>query len=219
MPNDKLAKIGFCENHAPVFSANAVAIGTTSAACTDLTTKTVAARTAYNAQQSAQQTAKAATSSYVEAVRVMAQAAQAIIDQVRVKAATAGNGVYDLAQIPAPAAPTPLGPLGKPSDFTCELDQDGGLDLKWKNTNPAGASGVVYQIWRRFGAVGQFDYLIGTGFKKYTDDTVPAGTAQVQYKIQAVRSTSVGPVALFIVNFGAAGSTTVTEMSPVKMAA
>lgn len=224
IPEDKVGKIEFCENHTTPWAANAVAIGTTAAAVTDLTTKTTAARTAYNAQQAAQSAAKAATNTFNMAVDAMAAAAADIIKQVRVKASTAGNSVYSLAEIPAPATPSPMGPLGKPSDFKVQLDQTGALNLKWKNSNPRGATGVVYQIWRRLGGVGDFAYLGGVGDKKYTDDGVPAGTAQVQYQIQAVRSTSVGPFALFVVNFGAAGGTggggaSVTEAAPAKLAA
>ena len=58
--------------------------------------------------------------------------------------------------------------------------------------------------------------------KKYTDNDVPGGTACVQYQIQAVRSTSVGPFALCVVNFGTAGggaTATVVEGKPAKLAA
>ena len=42
VPNKIVEKIQFAENHVPTFTTNAVAIGTTSAACTDLATKTTA---------------------------------------------------------------------------------------------------------------------------------------------------------------------------------
>lgn len=227
MPRDNVEKIAFCENHTAPWAANAVAIGTTATVVTDLTTKTTAARAAYNAQQAAQNAAKAATNTYNLAVRAMATAAQSVIDQVRVKAMTAGDGVYSLAEIPVPSRGSPVGPLGKPSDFTVELDQTGALNLKWKNTNPKGATGTVYQVWRRLGGTGDFNYLGGAGDKKFTDAGVPAGTASVQYQIQAVRSTSVGPFALFVVNFGAAAAAgggaaaaaTVVEGTPARLAA
>jgi hypothetical protein len=120
------------------------------------------------------------------------------------------------------ATPTPMPPLGKPSDFAVGVEPaTGALNLKWKNTNPRGASGAVYQIWRRVGATGEFAYLGGVGGKSFVDDSLPAGTSQVHYQIQAVRSTSVGPFALFTVNFGAGGSggVTVTESAPVRIAA
>jgi len=219
MPIDKVGKISFCENHTAPWSANAVSIGTTVLAVTDLTTKTTAARAAYNAQQAARNAAKAATNDFNIAVAAMAAAASDIIKQVRVKASTAGDGTYSLAEIPVPATPSPIGPLGTAEKFKVTLSQTGALDLSWKCSNPRGATGTVYQLYRRIGATGEFTYLGGVGEKKFTDDTVPAGAAQVQYQIQAVRSTSVGPWALFIVNFGVAGSgamvASVSEGTPV----
>ncbi len=137
------------------------------------------------------------------------------------KASTAGESVYSLAQVTPPATPTNIGPLGKPSGFTCELGTTGALNLTWKNTNPRGATGAVYQIWRRIGGVGEFTYLGGVGSKKFTDTTVPVSSTQVQYQIQAVRSTSMGEFALFIVNFGSdtGATTTVVEGTPAKIAA
>jgi hypothetical protein len=100
------------------------------------------------------------------------------------------------------------------------LDQTtGALEVKWKNTNPRGATGVVCQILRKLGVDGDFTYVAGVGDKKYTDNDVPAGTACVQYQIQAVRSTSVGPFALCAVNFGTGGGATVVEGKPAKLAA
>lgn len=218
LPDTRIGKIEYCEAHVAPWTTNAVAIGTTTTAVTDFSTKTTAARAAYAAQQAAINAAKAATNNFHIAVRSMATAAQDIIDQVRVKANTSGLGVYSLAQVTPPATPQPMGPLGKPSDFTCELGTTGALKLKWKCTNPRGATGATYQIWRRIGSVGQFEFLVGVGAKKFTDATVPAGSTQVQYQIQAVRSTSVGEFALFIVNFGSDTATppTVVEATPTS---
>jgi hypothetical protein len=220
VPNTRLQKVQFYENHITPFTSNATAIGLTSAECTDLQTKTEAARTAYNDQQAALQAAKNATATFYNMVDVMNTAGSALIKKIRAQAETTGDpNVYTLAEIPAPPTPTPVGPLGQATDFKVALDTaTGTLNTSWKCSNPRGASGVVYQVWRRLGSDGEFDYLGGVGEKKYTDDTVPAGTAQVQYQIQAVRSTSVGPFALFIVNFGS-GSATVTEGTPAKIAA
>jgi hypothetical protein len=117
LPDGKLAKIEFCEQHLSTFSANAVAIGTTAAAVTDLTTKTTAARDAFNAQKEAQDAAKSATNTYRLAVEAMTTAVADIIKQVKTKAAIAGDSVYSLANIPVPATPGPIGELGKPTDF------------------------------------------------------------------------------------------------------
>ena len=223
VPRKAIEAVQFYENHLAPWTTNATAIGTTSAAMTDLTTKATAARDAYDAQQAAQDAARTATMTFQNAVTALRVAGSAIIMNIRSKAETTGNSVYELAQIPAPALPSPIGPLGTPNAFKVTLSQTGALELSWKCTNPQGATGTVYQLYRRIGATGEFTYIGGVGDKKFTDDTVPAGSAQVQYQMQAVRSTSVGPWALFIVNFGVSGGGTMTasvsEGTPAKIAA
>lgn len=202
VPPTKVGKIEFYENHVAPWTTNAVAIGTTSAAVTDLGTKTTAARDAFNAQQAAQDAAKAATLAYKNAVDAMAVAGVAIISQIRAKAKTAGDNVYVLAQIPAPALPSPVGAPGTPTDFAVKLFQDGSLELVWKCANPAGCTGTIYQVYRRVEAEGEFTYIGGSGDRKFVDATIPAGATAVTYQIQGVRSTAVGNWAQFNVNFG-----------------
>jgi hypothetical protein len=202
LPLAKVARIEFCENHNTPWSANAVAIGTTAAEVTALQTKTVAARDAFNAQQAAQNAARAATNDFNLAVEAMTQAAADIIKQVKTKAAISGNSVYSLAEIPAPATPSPKPPPGPVTDFVVTLDGNGALNLRWKCINPPGAAGTIYQVWRRIGATGDFTYLGGSGAKSFVDDTLPAGSASVTYQIQGVRSTANGPWSQFNVNFG-----------------
>ena len=194
-----------------------------SAAVTDLGTKTDAARAAFTAAHEAREAAKAATLTLDLAVRAMDVAGQAIIKQVRAKAAMAGDGVYALAQLPAPAIPSPVGNPGVPTDFGVKLFQDGSLELKWKCSNPR-SQGTIYQIYRRATAAGEFTYLGGAGDKRFVDTTLPAGASQVTYQIQGVRSTAVGPFAQFNVNFGTAtagGATaaTVAAAASPKLAA
>ena len=103
------------------------------------------------------------------------------------------------------------------------LEANGALKLTWKCSSPR-ASGMTYQIYRRATPEGEFEYLGGTGEKKWTDNTLPAGSSQITYQLQAVRSTAVGPWAQFNVNIGVssasgAAKATVTEGEPVKIAA
>ncbi len=137
---------------------------------------------------------------------------------------TVTNGQRAALGLSIRATPQPLGSLGKPSDLAVSLQETGALDLSWKCSSPR-ASGMTYQVYRRIGADGAFEYLGGTGEKKFTDNTLPAGSAQVTYQIQAVRSTAVGPWAQFNVNFGVGGGSgtaltaKITEGKPVKIAA
>ena len=212
LPSTKVGRIEFCEQRLSPWSSQAVNIGTTAAAVTDLQTKTTAARAKFLAREAAYNAAKAATIDFDLAVRAMTDAAADILKQVRAKAATAGNSVYALAEIPAPATPSPKPPPGTPTDFVVTLGADGALHLKWKCANPPGATGTIYQVWRRIGSGGggEFGYLGGTGTKSIVDATVPAGSAGVTYQIQAVRSTVTGPWAQFNVNFGVGSGGTMT---------
>ena len=57
-------------------------------------------------------------------------------------------------------------------------------------------------MFRRTGADGPWVYLGGTGLKRITDVSVPAGATNLTYQLQAVRSTVTGPWAQFNVTFG-----------------
>jgi hypothetical protein len=224
VPNKKLQRVQFYESHLSPWTTNAVAIGTTAPAVTDLQTKTQAARAAFDAQQAAKQTAKAKTEAFLAAVKVMGTAGAAIMKQIRAKGESTGDpNVYELAEIPGPATPTPQGPPGTPFDFKVKLFQNGSLELKWKCSNPPGG-GVVYNVYRRNEATGQFHFLGGTTMREFGDSTIPAGSSQITYQIQGVRASGIGAVAEFNVNFGtnAAGAMTASvstaEMAP-KLAA
>ncbi|HEV7298826.1 MAG TPA: hypothetical protein VGN72_05625 [Tepidisphaeraceae bacterium] len=94
---------------------------------------------------------------------------------------------------------------GTPSNFKVSLGADGSLELSWKCRNP-GASGTMYRVDRKIGSSGEFEYIGGVGGKRFVDPTVPAGTSQLTYRVQGVRSTAVGASAQFNVNFGMTGS-------------
>jgi hypothetical protein len=212
VPKEVVAKIQFFEDHESPWTTNATAIGLTAGEVTALSTKTAAARAAYDAQQAAKNAAKDATLTLRLAVTAMADAGSDAIKKIRAKAATDGSGVYALASIPAPATPSPVPPPGTPTDFNVTLNPDGSLKLRWKCANPSGSQGTMYQVSRRIGASGPFVAVGGSGTRSFDDVTVPAGTASVTYQVQAVRSTAVGVAAQFIVNFGISGGGEMTAM-------
>jgi hypothetical protein len=51
--------------------------------------------------------------------------------------------------------PAPRPAPGTPNRFAVALAGDGALTLKWKCNNPRGASGTMYQVWRRLGGAGR----------------------------------------------------------------
>jgi hypothetical protein len=205
IPDTTNGTIDYLQSKVEPWTTNATAIGTTSAAVTAMDAKVTAAQDKLAAQVAAHEAAKNATAELRAAIRDLRRAGSDIIKQIRAKAATAGDGVYFLAQIPAPATPTPMPPPGTPSDFSAALNPDGSLKLRWKCANPAGSSGTIYQLSRRIGT-GAFAPVGGCGTRTFDDATVPAGVAAVTYQVQAVRSTAAGVAAQFVVNFGVGGS-------------
>jgi hypothetical protein len=118
----------------------------------------------------------------------------------------------------------PVGAPGKPFLFRWTLTTIGSLDLQWKCKHPPGASGTTYKISRRINGESTFTFLGVTGRRRFSDVTVPAGTASVTYQVQAIRSTKVGEIADFNVNFGvnthdAAFLAAVAASTPTRMAA
>lgn len=110
-------------------------------------------------------------------------------------------------------APSPLPPPGTPNDFRVTLSADGSIELTWKCVHPRGSRGTLYQVFRRTTDDGEFAYVGGSGAKRFTDTTIPAGTTALTYQIRAVRSTSAGPWATFNVRFGASSGGTATAAS------
>lgn len=113
------------------------------------------------------------------------------------------------------ATPAPRPAPGTPFKFAVGLSGDGSLTLTWKCNNPRGASGTIYQVWRRIGTLttAPFIYLGGVGAKRFIDNTLPAGTALTTYQVQAVRSTAAGPFAQFNVSFGVSDGGPVVEQA------
>ena len=220
VPDKITEKIQYFEDRLPAWTANATAIGSSAAEITAMQTKTQAARDAYTAQQAAKVAGEAATTTLHNAFDAMSIAGAGIIEQARKTAKVTGNPeVYALAQIPAPATPTPVGPPGTPSDFAVEVQQDGTVVLTWKCNNPAGAGGTTYNVYRRNDPSGSFEFLGTAGQRKFIDSTIPAGSSNITYQIQGVRSTAIGAFAQFNVNFGfSSGGTMTASVTPVLAA-
>lgn len=221
LPNGKADKIQFCKNHSEIWTTNAVAMGSTAADVAAWQALVDAAEAAQTAAGAARDAAIAATNDYNNAVDQMTQYTSVIIKQVKTKAAISGDSIYSLANIPAPADPGPAPMPGTPYDFKTELDGNGALILKWKCDNPRGTSGTIYRIYRQLDGKGEFFSVGDSGMKGFTDNTIPAGTAQVTYQMQAARTTGGGMWASFTVRFGSAeAQPQVSEGEPsLKMAA
>jgi hypothetical protein len=213
VPRDIAAKIEWFATHQPIWLTNTAAIGLAAGDAATLLTKVQAAQDARAAQVTAQNAAKSATVTLRSAIDDLSNYGAQLLAKIKTKALSTGDSVYALADVAPPAIPTPMPPPGACTDFVPELQADGSLKSTWTSNNPVGSSGTVYQLWRRVTADGAFEYVGGTGDKQFVDSTIPAGSSQVTYQIQAVRSTAVGPWAQFNVNFGTGGGSGTTTMS------
>ena len=140
-----------------------------------------------------------------------------LIRNIKNKAESTNNPeVYALAQIPPPATPSPVPPPGTPFDLRVELLQTGAITLSWKCPNPAGAAGTIYEVQRKLGTspTAAFEFIGAAGVRNFTDETLPLGPTLVTYRITAVRSTTRGNPAQFILTFGSGGEGfTVTQQA------
>jgi hypothetical protein len=204
VPRKIVERVAFFKARLTLWLAEASNIGTTVPAVTDLQTKTNDAEAAVAAHQAAEDALRAAALDVRIKVDAMSIAGAAIIQQVRAKAAIAGDGIFVLANLPARATPSPVGPPGTPYQFKVFLNPaDGSLKLTFKCDNPSG--GTIYEVSRRNGGSGAFTPIGSSGKREFTDPTIPAGTTSVAYRIQAARSTLKGAPADFTVNFGVGG--------------
>ena len=208
VPADIDGKIAFFKTRTATpdgaWTLNSVAIGSSAAEITSLGTKVQACQDARDEQLAAKAALKSATLNLKNTLAAMADAGSDVIKKVKARAATDGNNIYVLADLPAPATPSPVPPPGKPFDFKATLEDNGALTFDFKCPNPRSAVGTVYQISRQL--PGGDMIVVGTsGKKEFTDDTLPSTLGPVTYQIIAVRSTAKGPMAEFTVKFGIGG--------------
>ena len=93
--------------------------------------------------------------------------------------------VYATALLPEPKGAGQGALPGRPSRFVATLLADGGLQLAWDCDNGQ-ARHVAYEVLRSLEG-GPFVHLRTVGEKRVADDTLPAGTARVSYRVTAVR--------------------------------
>jgi hypothetical protein len=208
------------ENWVPVWTTNAVAIGTTAAAVTAMDLRVKAARDGYTAQQAAKMAAKTATNSFHDNVEFMRAAGADIIRQIRTQAEVTNTPhVYNLAQVPPPAPPSPAPLPGQPTNFSVGLTGSGGILLTWKSTNSSPSTGAYFTVRRRLAGENAFTVAGGTGSKSFVDDTVPFGTNLVTYLVQGFKGQAAGPESeQLTVQFGVGGSGS-TATAQFKIAA
>lgn len=209
-PTDRRSDfLAWCQAHAGVFVDQAAAVGLTVEQAAAFAGATEFAAAQLLAQGQAAQAAKTATEAAGAAFGALRSSAGRTVELIRAFARSAPQPgeVYQRAQLPAPAAPRPAPPPAQPENLRVALDPSGGqLSLSWKCRNPRGTSGTTYLVRRKLPGEADFAFLGVSGRKNFTDATLPAGSASVQYTIQAQRADLSGPLSpIFTVHFGKSG--------------
>ncbi|MDQ7014538.1 MAG: hypothetical protein Q9O74_11670 [Planctomycetota bacterium] len=165
-----------------------------------------AARIDYNSAQQARADSKSSTVSFHVSSDIMSEDGRDLITTIKAFAETTDDpNVYVLANVPPPAPPGVIPPPGTPEAFNVALLQDGAIELTWKNDNPPGSSGTLYEI-RRSTEGGPMTLIDTVGERKFLDNTFPVNSGPVTYRVTAVRSTARGNPANYTVSFGAGGA-------------
>lgn len=205
IPDTRAGKIEFYQSHLEAWAQDPPAIGLSAGEVAELAALVDSARAGFLEQGQARNAAMAATLAFHTRVAAMHTHGAGLLATIKAFAESGGDpGVYIRAKIPAPAIPSKAPPPGTPANFRAQLRGDGALSLSWKCKNPRGTEGTIYEVMRQVRGEAGFRYIGAVGVKRFTDDTLPAGAAEVHYRITAVRSTARGKSALFVVNLGVA---------------
>lgn len=205
LPPSTIRMIEWFEQRIPVWTANPSAIGLTLPQVTQLMTRTAAARTAYQNAQAARNESKSKTVLLTDAAGSLRNYGADLIKTIKAYAETTNDPtVYAEADVPPPAAPSPLGPPGTPTDIVTTINNRGYVEIRWKADNAANSSGAYFKIERRLDDEQGFRLLGTTGLKTFTDETIPAGTLQATYIVTPFRGDASGePSEQFVVPFAA----------------
>jgi hypothetical protein len=194
LPRRPSQLLAFLESHLPVWGQDPGALGLSAQQLEQIQQAAAAARSAMDAAVAARSAALAATGTMRAALRTAHDLASVGIAGIKAHAARQEDpqAVYSAAQIPAPAAPSPIPAPGGPFVADARIDGAGALHLSWKARHPRGTRGVVYLVRRRLRdaqgkALGGWQLLGTTGKKTYIDRTLPAGTAIAEYSVESQR--------------------------------
>jgi hypothetical protein len=178
---------------------NAAAIGLTQVQVDNLLTLVTAARNAYTAAQNARTAAKVATVALHNALGEMNELGAAFISTIRAKAeATANPNVYNLAQIPPPAPPSPSGIPSAPTNVKGQINSNGHVELSWKGSL---AFGTFFSVWKKRPGDTKWKQIGSVAGKKFVDQNTTPLVEWAMYQVFAHRSsgTSEGsePITVF----------------------
>jgi hypothetical protein len=218
VPTTKRDMLPWANTHKPLWITNAEQIGLTDAQAAAFKTLVESFESTSGAAEIARQASLDATEADDNAFTALRSVASAYSRIIKGFAESTNNpNVYALAGLKPNAKPGAAQPPIPPAQLTLAVNGDGSMQLKWKVTQPAGVSGVTYQVFR---AVNDetTPVFVGTSTKKsFKDESLPFGTDRVTYWVQPVRGSVVGAISnQFGFRFGAGGG---GGFASVKLAA
>lgn len=178
------------ENHMNQWQLVEGEVGLAAAQVTQFKALVNEARAKYAEARTARDDSKHATTAQNIALRAARQEASDLVDTIKNFIANTADseGLWAVAGLnpPAPRGVTP--PPNAPTNLSASVDPLGNIVVKWKATQPRGATGTVYSITRALNNAPNFTLIDVVGEKQFVDSTVPLGTTNVSYVIIAKRS-------------------------------
>lgn len=205
VPNTQQAAIDFYNTRLVPWATHFAAIGILAPQVAEMDTLVTDAQDKLAAALAARQAAKDATLDLAFAMEAMRAFGGELIKTIRTHAEITGdNQVYVLSEIPPVAPPTPAGPPVQPTELAARILLPFGLGLSWKGSI---AQGAFFGVWRRLDGEAGYTLIGNAKTKNYDDQTLPAGTASVDYYITAYRDDFAVNSQPISVQIGANGTT------------
>lgn len=205
VPKTFLGRLEFFEQRLPAWEEDPAAIGLLEADVAALRALTESARARYEELEAIRTAAEGATFLQKSANDAMFAAGMGLVGTVKAFARRTGErGVYPAAQVPAPKDPTPTGPPPAAKNLRVRLLPSGALRLAWEGTTARGAFFSIYRGLPGESAEGPggMRLLATVAAKHYTDGTIPPGTPEVRYAVEARRAGHGVGGAVLVVPFG-----------------
>lgn len=187
-PNTIPELLSWGESHWPLWNTNAAQIGLTAAQAMAFKTLVQSSRSAFDAAEAARLASRNATQLQTNALTAMRANAGTLVAIIKAYAEATNNpNIYNLSGISPPDPRGSVAPPSTPENVRASLNPNGSLTLKWKATQPTGATGVQYQIFRQLDGEQGFTLVDTVGRKNWTDTSLPRGVDGVNYILQAKR--------------------------------
>ncbi|UYV11211.1 MAG: hypothetical protein NCW75_07825 [Phycisphaera sp.] len=205
VPDKYPQTIDWLTDRIDAWTAQGGSIGLDEPTTTALSTQLAIAQGSMDSAFQARLDSKDATVVYHDQARSLLELTRQAVSTIRAfaKASDTPGTVYSAASIPPPADPAPSPAPGTPTQFRTELLFSGELRVRFDCENPSGVSGVTYKVERQDGPQTPFNFVTTAKGREFTDAGIPAGTAEVTYRVTAQTSTKDGDAGGATIRFGA----------------